>query len=91
MYSKTTTIKNETGLHARPAHDFVNAAKKYSSKITIKNLDDAEAEAANAKSMVMILAEGIAKDTHVEVAADGSDEKEAVEELIALIDSGFGE
>ena len=91
MYSKTTVIVNESGLHARPAHDFVNTAKKFSSKITIKNMDDPEAEATNAKSMVMLLAEGIAKDNHVEISANGEDEVQAVDELVALIETGFGE
>lgn len=91
MYSKTTVIVNESGLHARPAHDFVNTAKKFSSKITIRNMDDAEAEATNAKSMVMLLAEGIAQNTHVEISANGEDEVQAVEELVTLIESGFGE
>lgn len=35
MYAKKVMIENETGLHARPASDFVNLAKNYNSKITI--------------------------------------------------------
>ena len=37
MYSKRTTIKNQTGLHARPASEFIAMASKFSSRITIKN------------------------------------------------------
>ena len=42
MYAKRITkIENETGLHARPASDFVNLAKNYASKITIQNINEA--------------------------------------------------
>lgn len=89
MYKKTTTIINDTGLHARPASDFVKAAGKFSSKITIKRAgDDSE---ANAKSIVFLLSLGLGKGTEVEIAATGDDEQEAVDALVALIESGFGE
>ena len=35
MVVKQVEIINQTGLHARPASDFVMMAKKYQSKITI--------------------------------------------------------
>ena len=34
MYKKRTTIKNKTGLHARPASEFIAMASKFSSRIT---------------------------------------------------------
>lgn len=91
MYSKQTKIINATGLHARPASEFVAEAKKFASKITIKNLGKADAAPANAKSMIRLLAEGLAKDTEVEIAAEGADEVQAVDALVALIEAGFGE
>lgn len=91
MQAKQTVVKNKTGLHARPASDFVLTAKKYESKVTIRNVDDKDAEAINAKSITLILAESFSPGTTVEVAANGSDEAEAVEALVNLIDSGFGE
>ena len=88
MYSKRTTIKNQTGLHARPASEFIAMASKFSSRITIKKLS--EDEDANAKSIVMLLALGLAMGEEVEIVAN-DDEVEAVDSLIALIDSKFGE
>ena len=88
MVSKQTTIKNATGLHARPASAFVMEAKK--SNITIADVDKGTAP-ANAKSIMMILAAGLGTGTTVEVSCDGPDEQEACDALIALIDSGFGE
>lgn len=89
MYKKTATILNKSGLHARPASDFAKAAGKFSSKITIKRLDE-ESE-ASAKSIVYLLSLGIGQGTEVEVSANGEDEQQAVDTLIALIESGLGE
>lgn len=89
MYAKTVTVLNKTGLHARPASDFVKEAAKFSSKITIKRLD--EDEEANAKSIVFLLSLGIGQGTEVEISAKGDDEQQAVDALTALIESGFGE
>ena len=88
MVSKQTSIINATGLHARPASVF--EAKKYQSNVTIKNVDKDSAP-VNAKSIMMILAAGLGTGTKVEVACDGADEQEALDALVALIESGFGE
>ena len=90
MYSKQTKIVNRSGLHARPASDFVIQAKKFESEITIRKLDD-ENNAANAKSIVSILASGFSIGTEIEISADGSDEVNAVDCLTALVGSGFAE
>ncbi len=89
MYSKRTVIKNKTGLHARPASEFIAMASKFQSRITNKKLS--EDEDANAKSIVMLLSLGLAQGEEVEIVAKGEDEVEAVDKLIALIDSKFGE
>lgn len=89
MQKKETTIVNSTGLHARPAAEFVAAAKKYESKITIGKAG--EEKQVNAKSIVLLLSLGVSKGTKVEIAADGPDEQQAVDGLVALLESGFGE
>lgn len=91
MYTKVTTVCNPTGLHARPATEFVTEAKKYKSRITIQNTQETEEDAVNAKSVVLLLSLGLGQGTQVKLAAEGEDEQEAVEALAALIDSGFGE
>ena len=89
MYAKNTTILNPTGLHARPAAEFVKEAKKYESSITIKKVSGGDA--VNAKSAIRLLGVGMSKGTVVEIAADGADETAAADALVSLIDSGFGE
>ena len=91
MYTKLTTVCNPTGLHARPATEFVTEAKKYKSKITIQNAQEAAEDAVNAKSVVLLLSLGLGKGTPVKLAAEGEDEKEAVEALFKMISSDFSE
>lgn len=88
MVKRQVEIINKTGLHARPASDFVLLAKKYESKITICKEGG---EQVNAKSMVRLLAECIGQGTKVEITAEGADEQAAVDALVALVESGFGE
>ncbi|MBS1479050.1 MAG: HPr family phosphocarrier protein [Angelakisella sp.] len=92
MYQRKTTIINRTGIHARPASVFVNEAKKFQSNITICNLSlNEQNNTANAKSIIKVLTLALSQGSEVEVSAEGVDEKEAVDVLIELIDSGFGE
>ncbi|NSW52379.1 MAG: HPr family phosphocarrier protein [Anaerolineae bacterium] len=91
MYAKQTVLKNVSGLHARPASDFVALAKTFESKVTVQRLDEEDAVVTNAKSIIKVLAQGLSVNTPIEIAADGPDEQEAVDQLVALVDSKFGE
>lgn len=76
------TIKNEEGLHARPASDFCKTAGKFKSKITVgKDGDEYEA-----KSILMVLCLGAVKGDTIEIKAEGEDEEEAVEALVKTLD-----
>ena len=88
MIKREFEIINKTGLHARPASDFVLLAKGFESKVTIAK---AGGEAVNAKSMVRILAEGIGQGDKIELTTEGADEELAMNALAKLIESGFGE
>ena len=90
MYTRTTTVLNASGLHARPASQFVAEAKKYTSDITIKNLNKDKGP-INAKSIILLLTLAITKGSEVEITANGEDEVIAVDNLIKLIESGFDE
>lgn len=64
MYKKTTAVCNRTGLHARPAAQFANAAKQFDSKVFVRNLSKPEVDnLANAKSIISILTLGMGKGT----------------------------
>lgn len=90
MYTERTRIVNDTGIHARPAGEFAQTAKQFACKITVRNIT-AGGDSVNAKSLVRIMGEEFVKGSEIEIAADGEGEKEAVEKLIALVDSGFNE
>ena len=87
MVNKVVTITNATGLHARPASMFVQTAGKYRSKIEVVKGD----VRLNAKSIMGIMSGGIAQGTTVTIEADGEDEQEALDALVALVQSNFGE
>ena len=87
MKSCEVVIVNASGLHARPATFFIQKANTYKSSIWVEKED----RRVNAKSLLGVLSLGIAKGMTVTLIADGSDEKEALAGLMALIDSGFAE
>ena len=89
MYEKNVIIKNETGLHARPASEFVRLAGKYRSDITIQRLSNAKE--VNAKSIILLLTLGLAHGEEALIAAQGPDEQEAVEALANLIENELSE
>ena len=84
MYQKEITIKNESGLHARPASEFVNLAGTFRSRIELQRAGE---EVCNAKSIIMLLSLGLAQGERAILTACGEDEKEAVEALAGLVDS----
>jgi phosphocarrier protein len=88
MYSKTTTVISRTGMHARPASNFIAAAGEFSSDIWINK---PEGKKLNAKSIVMLLFGGFKHGDTVIISAEGEDEQAAVDSLIALIDSGLND
>ncbi len=87
MASKTTTIQNKTGIHARPASVFVQTASKFKSKVEIA----AKGKKVDAKSILMIMSMGLVKGTEITISADGPDADEAVNTLVKLVDDKFGE
>ncbi len=87
MISKNVTIMNKTGIHARPASMFVQAAAKFKSNVTVEK----EGRKGNAKSMLNILALSLSKGSTITIWADGEDEAAAVDSLVKLVESKFGE
>ena len=90
MYSKCVILRNPSGLHARPASEFVAKAKGFPSKISVRRPGD-DSFLGNAKSIIIMLSMGVGQGDSIEILADGPDEQQAVESLTALVESGFGE
>lgn len=87
MISREVMISNNIGLHARPATFFIQKANSFKSSIWVEK----EERRVNAKSLLGILSLGIVKGMTITVIADGADENEAVDGLIELVNTGFGE
>lgn len=85
MVSSTVEIKNETGLHARPASIFVKLAKNFVSKIEVKK----GSKKIDGKSMLGLLSMSISKGDEVELIIDGEDENRALEALKELFINGL--
>lgn len=87
MYEKETILREETGLHARPASLLVKEASKYKSNIKVIKGE----EEYNAKSIMGILSMGAQNGDKLIIKAEGVDEKEAVDNLIYLIEKQLNE
>ena len=83
MVEKLFVVKNETGLHARPASLFVQKAAKYKSTIKVKK----DGKEANAKSIISVLSLGASFGSEITIIADGPDVEEAVAGLVELLDN----
>lgn len=87
MISREVTITNSIGLHARPATFFIQKANSYKCSIWVEKDD----RRVNAKSLLGVLSLGIMGGTDIRIIAGGADEEEAVNSLVALVESGFAE
>jgi len=87
MVMKSAVMTNQVGLHARPATFFIQKANEFKASIWIER----EERKVNAKSLLGVLSLGVVKGGEIAIIADGEDESEAVDALIHLIESNFGE
>jgi phosphocarrier protein len=83
------TLTNRQGLHARPAHLFVQTANSYASDIRVRRVDQDEAvDGTSIMGMMMLAAE---PGTELELAATGPDADALLRALADLVAAGFGE
>ena len=87
MFVQEVVVKNQVGLHARPATFFIQKANEFKSSIWVEKED----RRVNAKSLLGVLSLGIVGGVSIRIIADGSDEKDAVAGLIKMVESGFTE
>jgi len=87
MISRSFTIRNTLGLHARPSAQITQTASRFKSEVFIAK----DGRRVNAKSImgVMMLAAGCGSVVTIETT--GADEEQAMQAVGALIESGFGE
>ena len=75
MQEKNLTLNNPSGLHARPAKDFVQLAKGFEANVTIVK----DGNEYNGKSLMKLLQAGLSKGDQLVLKTDGADEADALE------------
>ena len=80
-------IVNSLGLHARPAAAFVRVAGRHACQIHVKK-DDLEVNGKSIMGMMMLAAEA---GSELVIRAEGEGAEQAVLDLVALVQGGFGE
>ena len=87
MTTRSVTVVNQLGLHARAAARFVHLAARYRSQVRVAR----DTKVMDGKSIMGILLLAAARGTTITISAEGLDEAAAVDALIQLVESGFGE
>lgn len=84
MPKYTVTIINPSGLHARPAARFVEAARALSCDVLVKNLTT-DSNTVDAKSILGILTLGVEQGHVLEINTLGDGAEQAGEDLVRLV------
>lgn len=79
---KTVQMKNKTGMHAKPAAEFVKKVSQYTSKVSITF----EEKEVNAKDVMAVMGLGVAKGNKITIKAEGEDSKKAINEIVDFIE-----
>lgn len=79
------TVKDEVGIHARPAGLLVKEAKKFQSKVMITK----EGKSADASKLMAVMGLGVKCGQTVEVSVEGDDEAEAFEAMKSFFEANL--
>ncbi len=85
MQEQRAIVKNELGIHARPAALLVQAAAKFTSEITLKK----DGLAINGKSIMGVMMLAAEAGSVITVQAEGDDAREALDHIVKMIESKF--
>lgn len=85
MKSFDYVIKDELGIHARPAGLLVKKAGTYSSEITITKGD----KSASCKRLFALMGLAVKQGDNITVKVEGGDEEEAAVEIQNFIEQNF--
>ena len=85
MTSRTVTVVNPLGLHARAAARFVRLASRFRSQVRVTR----GSRTMDGKSILGLLLLAAARGSELAISADGPDETEALDALCALAARGF--
>ena len=78
-------IKDEVGIHARPAGLLVKEVKKYQSKVTIEG----NGKKSDAGKLMAVMGMGIKKDMEVTITVEGDDEEQAAQAMKEVFEANL--
>lgn len=79
------TVKEELGMHARPAGLILQLAKEFDSQITVTN----KGKTGDLKKLLSVIDLDIQYQDTVTVTVEGSDEEVAAEEMLAFFEENL--
>ena len=88
VLTRTVTIANKRGLHARAAAKFVTLAERFGASVEVVRGDDPPVSARSIMGLMML---GAGKGCTLDLRAEGWDAKEALDALTTLVEDGFNE
>ena len=87
VHEAEVKIRNQLGLHARPAAQLVRLSNRFGSDIFLSK----NGVEVNGKSIMGVMMLAAERGARVQIRAVGSDAREAVRDLVALIERQFDE
>ena len=85
MNSFSYTVKDELGIHARPAGMLVKEVKNFQSKVTLEK----DGKSVDASRLMAVMGMGVKKDQTVTVTVEGDDEDAACEAIKAFFETNL--
>ncbi len=85
MKSFSYTVKDELGIHARPAGMLVKEVKNFQSKVTLEK----DGKSVDASRLMAVMGMGVKKNQTVTVTVEGDDEDAACEAIKAFFETNL--
>ncbi len=85
MKSFSYTVKDELGIHARPAGMLVKEVKNFQSKVTLEK----DGKSVDASRLMAVMSMGVKKDHTVTVTVEGDDEDAACDALKTFFETNL--
>ena len=76
-------VANPNGVHARPSHAIVSAAREFAAQVELR----CDGRRADARSILAVMTLGAAKGAEIEVHASGADAEAAAKRVAELLAS----
>ena len=85
MKSFSYTVKDELGIHARPAGMLVKEVKNFKSKVTLEK----DGKVIDATRLKAVMSMGVKKDQTVTITVEGADEDAAYDALKSFFETNL--